>query len=123
MRYPAKSGSLLPVQVNVAPQTVPDHNTMIPAMALPQFIRMLLSPFSSIAQTTPGESYCSCTGVYAGLFNGLGHPSSLLAVFSLQRIATPRRRDHKVNDSTHHFRHRKTYAVGGEEWLLLKAVE
>jgi hypothetical protein len=45
------SGSLLAFHVNVAPHAVLDHSTRIPAMALTQFIRILLLCFSRAAGT------------------------------------------------------------------------
>jgi hypothetical protein len=53
MRYPARSGSVLAVQVIVAAQAVLEHNMMMAVMALTQFIRMLLFSFPGIAQTIP----------------------------------------------------------------------
>jgi hypothetical protein len=58
MRYPARSGSVLAVQVIVAAQAVLEHNMMMAVMALTQFIQMLLFSFPGIAQTIPGEGDC-----------------------------------------------------------------
>jgi hypothetical protein len=59
----------LAVHVNVAAQAVLEHNMMMPAMALTQFIRMLLLSFPGIAQTIPGENYCLGTNLHVELMN------------------------------------------------------